>query len=84
MLTEGGVELDAGLVAFNFFDTGAGDSNDVAVGVPLDVLDEHAGVNKDRCVVGHVSHELHTTTLVGNTKSRSLIILILVAETLAI
>ena len=84
MLTEGGVELDTGFVTLNFFDTGAGDGDDIAVGVPLDVLDEHASVDENRSIVSHVSHELHATALVGDTKGWSLIVLILVGESLAI
>ena len=65
-------------MAFNLLNTGARYGDDVAVRVPLDVLDEHAGVDQDRLVISHVPHKLHTTALVGNAEGGSLVILILI------
>ena len=84
MLSEGRVELDTRFVAFDLFNGGARDGEDVAVRVPLDVLDQHAGVDKDRRIIGHVPHELHATALVGDAKCRCLFILILIAEALTV
>ena len=78
MLSEGRVELNARLVTFDFLDTGATHSDDVAIRIPLDVLDEHACVDEDGRVISHVAHQLHSATLVGNAKSGSFIVLVLV------
>jgi hypothetical protein len=84
MLTKRRVKLDARLVAFDLLNAGARDSQDVTVGVPLDVFDKHASVDQDRRIVSHVFHQLHSTALVSNTECRRLLVLIFVGETLSI
>ena len=71
-------------MALDLFDTRSGDGDHVAIGVPLDVLDKHASVDKDGSIVCHVSHHLHTSALVSDTKGWGLLVLILVGESLTI
>ena len=84
MYTKCIVELDARLLALNFLDAGSTHSKDITIGVPLDMLDEHARIDKDWRVVSHVAHQLHTATLIGDAKLWGLVILVLVAEALTI
>ena len=84
VLAKGGVELDARFMTFDLLDTRTRDGDNVAIGVPLDVLDEHASVDENWRIIRHVPHQLHTTALVSDAESWGLLILILVRETLTI
>lgn len=45
MLAKCRVKLNARFVAFNFLNTGTRDSQDVTIGVPLDVLNKHSSID---------------------------------------
>ena len=62
------VELHNTLASFSAVHEGATDSEDVAIWVPFDCLDEHPGVDEGRAIIGEALHHLHPAALVNDHK----------------
>lgn len=84
VLARGRVELDGTLVALRGVEEGSSDSKDVAIGVPLDTLNEHASVDQDGHFIAEALHELESTALIGNAEGSTVFIHVFIAEALSV